>query len=322
MSRPTRGDPGEGDRRDHWLGIDAGATHTAFVVLDAAHVACWRGDAGPIDHLAGVAGEIRMRTTLGQIVASVPLALRALIGHVAVGLSGLSIPGKADLCRSILRSSLPQARTQVTSDLVAALWGCTGGQDGVILLCGTGSAALGLRAGVELRAGGYGSQFSDEGSAYDIAVGGIRAAIRAAEDRGPPTKLVTALAQAAEVDHIHALAGAAFAQGWDAARVAGLARVVARAAEDGDAVAGTILRRAGRELAELAATVLRKSGPAVPVYLVGRGWRLSRILERTVEERLRSQGTSNAVIRAADGCGALGAVLWAEANRSGDCAVD
>ncbi len=307
-------DPAQG-RRDHWLGVDAGATHTTAAVFDPARRVRWRGESGPIDHLAGIAGERRMRTTLATLVESVPPDLRASVGCAAVGLSGMSIPGKADLCRRALSALMPRARIRITSDLVAAVWGATGGEDGMILLCGTGSAALGLKAGARIRAGGHGSQFGDEGSAYAIAAAGIRAAIRAAEDRGPATTLVADLARAGGVDRVDLIAGTAFAQEWDAGRVAALARVVASAAGGGDAVARAILREAARDLTELGAAVLRRMGTAVPVYLVGRGWLLSPALGRSVRRRLRGRFPGALSFPRNHGDGALGAVLWAAAER-------
>lgn len=83
--------------------------------------------------------------------------------------------------------------------------------------------------------GGRGRLFGDDGSAYQIAVAGLRAAARAADGTADHTALVTALPAAAGVDSLQALVP------WSASaskqEVAALAVAVDVSALEGDAAA-------------------------------------------------------------------------------------
>ena len=55
------------------------------------------------------------------------------------------------------------------SDVQIAIEGALDGQDGIVVIAGTGSIALSLKEGMLQRCGGWGYQLGDEGSAYWIA---------------------------------------------------------------------------------------------------------------------------------------------------------
>src|SRR4029078_7840456 len=57
--------------------------------------------------------------------------------------------------------------------------------EGIAVVAGTGSSAVAMRDGKRNVAGGWGALLGDEGSAYDIAMWAIRAAIRSSEGAGP-----------------------------------------------------------------------------------------------------------------------------------------
>jgi len=100
----------------------------------------------------------------------------------------------------------------------------------------------------------------DEGSGYDLARRGLNAASRAVDGRGPATLLSVRLPQAAGVATLEAVADRVYLEQWTPAQVASLAPAVLAAAEEGDEVAGEIVRTAGRELALAAISVIRALG--------------------------------------------------------------
>ncbi|MEI9903464.1 MAG: BadF/BadG/BcrA/BcrD ATPase family protein [Asticcacaulis sp.] len=61
--------------------------------------------------------------------------------------------------------------------------GSLAGADGINIVAGTGSIGYGERLGRGARAGGWGEVFSDEGSAYWIAVQGLAAFARMSDGR-------------------------------------------------------------------------------------------------------------------------------------------
>ncbi len=296
-----------------WLGIDAGATHTEAVVLSDSLV-IWRGSAGPVNHLAGEAGRRRMTQAFGSLVADLTPDLRRVIVAVAVGLSGLGIPGKGEDVRDIFAGLLPNRPLYLTDDLVAALWGATGGGDGMILLCGTGSAAV-ARCGDRLvRVGARGSLFSDDGSAFAVGQAAVRAALHAVDGTGPETTLAAALTAATGMDRVTQIPPRAFAEAWGSAEVAQLARVVGRAAAEGDEVAVAILEAAGADLGRLGAAALSAAGRNLTVTRVGRGWQVSPLLWSTAMRHMRTLTGGEIETSPPREDAAAGVVRWALAG--------
>ncbi|MEO6084701.1 MAG: TIM barrel protein, partial [Umezawaea sp.] len=112
---------------------------------------------------------------------------------------------------------------------------------GVAVVCGTGSGFLaGDGVSAPVRVGSCEYLGSDEGSAYDLGLSGLRAAVRAQDGRGPDTVLSRHFGVTTARD----LARQAFPK----AAVAALAPVVCRAWLDGDPVATQLVADAIGEL--------------------------------------------------------------------------
>jgi N-acetylmuramic acid 6-phosphate etherase len=180
------------------------------------------------------------------------------VDEVIVGAAGaLAAPDAARALGDALLASLKAERVAVTSDAVLAHAGALNGEPGVVLIAGTGVAALAIDAAGGLRtADGWGPWLGDEGGGAWIGAAGLRAALRAHDGRGPSTTLL---------DAAYARFGAP--QTWPA-QLAGAAAVASfapdvLAAED-DAAALTIVRAAA---AALAATARAVGGG--PVAMVG-----------------------------------------------------
>jgi N-acetylglucosamine kinase-like BadF-type ATPase len=177
---------------------------------------------------------------------------------VHVGLAGISRAGRRLGVSRRLESLLPGADVVLTSDAEVALWGALPNGEGVAVVAGTGSIALARAAdGRHARAGGHGALLGDDGSGFWIGREAVRAALAAAERRGPATRLQLALAPAP------ALATAP-ARRLTARGLASLAPRVSQAAADGDEVAQAILAEAGQALADLAVAAARRVWPDGP----------------------------------------------------------
>nr|WP_082942972.1 N-acetylmuramic acid 6-phosphate etherase [Mycobacterium sp. 852002-40037_SCH5390672] len=116
------------------------------------------------------------------------------VDEVIVGAAGaLAAPDAARALADALLASLRTKRVAVTSDAVTAHAGALGGEPGVVLIAGTGVAALGIDANGTLRtADGWGPWLGDEGGGAWIGAAGVRAALRAHDGRGPSTTLLDA----------------------------------------------------------------------------------------------------------------------------------
>ena len=147
------------------------------------------------------------------------------------------------------------------------------GGPGILVVAGTGSNAIGRTdAGETFGAGGWGPVLGDEGSGTWIGLEVIRAALRAhdrervgdanrAQPCIDPTSLLREIERHWRLDSLGELVAYANRCGdhdRPAPEFASLAPIVARCAEQGDALAVEVLTRAGVELADLAELVFRK----------------------------------------------------------------
>src|SRR5204862_1670034 len=88
---------------------------------------------------------------------------------------------------------LPFRHTLIISDAQAACIGAHAGEDGGVIVIGTGSVGWAMIDGREYRVGGWGLPLSDEGSAAWLGREALRQALRAHDGRIAPTALLRRL---------------------------------------------------------------------------------------------------------------------------------
>ncbi len=169
------------------------------------------------------------------------------------------------------------------------------GGPGVLVIAGTGSHVMGrcaggASAGIRMSAGGRGPVLGDEGSGHWIGVEAIKAALRA-EDRGVESCMLKDIERHWGLQSLGELI--AYANRRARVEFAELTMVVAACAEGGDALAASVLERAGQELAEqvsLVASKMHQAGcaPADALQVAFTGSVLGKIprVRRAMEEAL------------------------------------
>jgi glucosamine kinase len=254
-----------------FAGVDGGGTRTTLALADDEGRVLARR-VGP----AGLVDPRRPAATAEMLAILVREAMdAAAVGEKPValcaGLAGVGNESERRQVEAALSASAVAERVRVTSDGEVALEGALGGGPGVLLIAGTGSVAY-ARAedGRVERCGGWGMVVGDEGSAYALGRNGLTAALRAADGRGPRTRLLPLFLEALE------LAGPRAVPPWagraEKADVAALAVHVVGAAEAGDEVALRVVEREARELACHALALARRLGPwsgAIPAVFHG-----------------------------------------------------
>jgi glucosamine kinase len=238
-----------------YVGLDlgGGGTRAALVDADGALLATGRG--GPSGIAPSAAGRRLLARSLDAALA--PIAAR--VGRspcvVQAGTRGLSLPGRRDSLLLELGTRFPNAQVHVSNDAQIALWGGLGGRPGVAVLAGTGSIALARSAdGREGRAGGWGYLLADEGSGYWLGRAAIIDYLQVLEGRQPAGALAERVASATRARTVPESIAWVNSDENPVGRLAALAPLVAQAAAAGDGAAHQILCRAGRALADLAAS--------------------------------------------------------------------
>ncbi len=267
-----------------FLGVDGGQSSTTAVIGDETGRVLGRGKGGPCNHATAAEGRAKLERAVRESVAAACEEAELDPAHIRFEAACLGMSGGPDDKRAILAELLPAERLVVTTDAEIALSGAVEGGQGIIVIAGTGSIALGRREhGRTFRAGGWGYIFGDEGSAFDIARQAVRAALRMEEGWGPPTSLRQALLDATGSRSSNEVLHRFYTPEWPRDRVAGLAALVETAANAADSVALEILNAAAHQLALLVASVrsqLWTADDRVDVAYLGGIFQNARILER------------------------------------------
>ncbi len=272
----------------YYLGIDGGGSKTTCAVGDERSVlATVTGGASNITRV----GESGAREALHRVMLEACSAAGITLPQVRRACIGVAGAGREDVARTVHKiiAEIFSGDIEIVGDMEIAMAAAFEAGPGVIVIAGTGSIAYGRDArGKTARAGGWGFEISDEGSAHWIGRAAVEALLRAADEAGvehsaleredrdqawPAGRLFHELKIAWRMDSLPQLARVANSK----ADFAALFPAVLAAAEAGDAVARGVITQAAGELALLAGIVLRRlflgqdssSSPAVPMAMAG-----------------------------------------------------
>jgi len=278
-----------------YLGVDGGGTKTRFALIDANGQLLAEAQLGTTYHpQVGLDG---VCTVLGEGIARVLAASGRTAQDIDHAFFGLPAYGEDSQATARLRTCparlLGHDRYTCDNDMVCGWAGSLACADGINIVAGTGSIGYGQRQGKAARAGGWGEAFSDEGSAYWIAVRGLNAYSRMSDGRLPKGPLHAILNAHLKLDNdldlcAHVYGGDGCARG----DLAQLSQQVAEAANAGDAASLAIFHDAGRELAAIV-DALRVAldfapGEAVPVSYSGGAFNAGDLLLAPFTNALRT----------------------------------
>jgi N-acetylglucosamine kinase-like BadF-type ATPase len=279
-----------------FLGIDGGGTRTAAWLADGDGNTLARAEAGPSNpHKAGLAAAEREILTAfrnclreaGFSSSTKHSSRQPLLKAACAGISGVDRPTLYRPLLAWMRHHLRARHHLLTSDAAIALAAAMRDAAGIIVIAGTGSIAYARDdQGKVLRAGGWGIPFDDRGSGYDLGRKAVAAALEAFDGRGPRTTLTDRICQHLRLGNITEVVS----QQVEPQQVAALFPLVVEAAREGDLVARHLGDDAARELAELAAALLKRAGwarRAMPVVTTGGVFQSSILIRRAFARHLK-----------------------------------
>lgn len=227
------------------LGIDGGGTSTVAWIArrDDPRDVIGRGVGGPSNPQA-----VGIETAIENLEAAIDTAIHdASLSPTKFAAACL---GMAGIDREVDRKQIERwsvereltDRLQVVNDALPLLYAANTDGVGIALISGTGTLAFGRSAsGATARAGGWGYLFGDEGSAYRIAVEGLRAAAQSADGRGTETLLLENFLCEFECEDPQQLITAIYAPDMTRRKIAALSNVVFDAYDSGDGIAQRII---------------------------------------------------------------------------------
>lgn len=208
-----------------------------------------------------------------QVLIAAVKSLGVQVGRLVLGLTNApAAAGERQRLADAVRIGVDARQVGLTSDMVTAHSGALAGADGVVVSAGTGAVCFGVIGEHRVRSDGFGYLLGDEGSGFAVGRAGLRAALRAGEGRGPQTTLVASMGRA--FAHVPDFPHGLYRRPHPVEEIAGFAREVARAADEGDRVARVIWSRAVDGLVNSVASVIERchassSGSGVPLSYTG-----------------------------------------------------
>lgn len=175
------------------LGVDGGGTGCRARLYDEAGAVLGEGEGGPANLQlsdAAVPFNSVMQAARAALAAAGLAEDRLADCRAGLGLAGASAAARA----RFMDQSPPFALTVILSDAHAATLGAHGGQDGGIVILGTGAVAYVLKDGRPREIGGWGFACDDLGSGADIGRRAVRAAARALDEAARPEDVTAPLA--------------------------------------------------------------------------------------------------------------------------------
>ncbi|MBL7644905.1 MAG: N-acetylmuramic acid 6-phosphate etherase [Candidatus Hydrogenedentes bacterium] len=249
-----------------YLALEGGGTRTSAGLYEDDRLVA-ESVAGPSNPLAyGVA------TTAGVIASLARELIPPDVHNVTVlaGVAGVMSRRIAQDIASQLAAVPRLGALCITTDLHPLAYAHFPDSPGMLVIAGTGASIL-VHDGTHrfVRVGGRGPVMGDEGSAYQIAVAALRAIARAEDGVGAKTPLQQLLPEALKLADSEALIPWSLVASRQ--ELAALARVVDKAAQEGDPVARACITAQARQLASLTLAALWQLPGSDPVPLIVQG---------------------------------------------------
>ena len=155
--------------KQYLLGADGGGSKTAFLLADIAGnpiATCTRGRSNPGD-IGYEAMEALILEGFSSLCRENGVKETEIVSIFA-GVAGLTSFKMNELLRAAMEKLFPCAHCDCSHDGMNVLYGAfPGGEDGAIVICGTGSSCFANAKDSVYRIGGYG-QFDLTGNGYEI----------------------------------------------------------------------------------------------------------------------------------------------------------
>ncbi|KRL89163.1 N-acetylglucosamine kinase [Lactobacillus kalixensis] len=218
------------------IGVDAGGTHSTAIAYDMDGKELGRAEGGPGQINADYEGGIN---NIAEVVNELLDKFDGDCQRVLAGIAGLSVVGNAPEVAATISSRINNLPTRAITDSLLALYNGLEGDDGALVIAGTGSVFNGLQDGHLIAVGGYGNILGDEGSGYAISVAAMKSALLS-WDKREENALIPMFTELFGVEHMDEC-NAKFYK-MKNPEVAGMAVHVAKLADSGDKHASQVIK--------------------------------------------------------------------------------
>lgn len=292
----------------YYIGVDGGGTKTLFSLYDKQGNLLKQHTEGTSHYM-----QVGYEGVTEVLKNGISAITENLNEEVVVGF-GLAGYGREILVRQnieeAVKKAIPNYRYVLKNDAQIALKGALGGEDGILVIAGTGSIAMSSFDGVDDRCGGWGYAIGDEGSAYWIAKKIILEFSKQSDGRAQKTALYHLLKEETGiVEDADLISYVIKTLGNRREEIAKLAIVCAKGADVNDEVCLNIYKEAAYEISMLINVLARKvKKEQVLVSYTGGVWKGKKYMDETFAKYLDANVTIIAPVQGPD----YGAYLYAK----------
>lgn len=274
----------------YFLGVDGGATQNKAVIINEDGKILGTGKSGGVNHRVVGLESLIKNLQRSLLVALQEARINPPLAFAIFGLAGCDSEGDQKILQEAISRKLGSHFSSflVVNDTRIALRSVTEEPFGLVVIAGTGSNIYGRnRKGEEALAGGLDYLLSDEGSAYDIGLKVLRAAVRSFDGREEKSFLEEMVRKKLGVLSLREAVDKVYQPTFDKAEVASFAPLAEEATRLGDKKAREILLTAAWELSLGAKAVIEKLGMREENFslaLIGAVFKSKIVLEKFQEE--------------------------------------
>ena len=162
-----------------YIGIDSGGTNCRVSIYNDKDCMIHSGVFNSVHYSAVGAKSFSSHTAdiIKNFLNSKGLFLTECSG-ICAGVAGARLKSNKDEIRKHLSEELSFSNIIIESDTAVAFEYVFGSDDGLILICGTGSVLFGRLKGEFVRLGGWGKLLGDDGSSYFIGLNFLKSLVK------------------------------------------------------------------------------------------------------------------------------------------------
>ena len=269
---------------EYVIGVDGGGTKTEAVAYDLTGT----------EIKTSLTGFGNLNNDKDEAVQNIINSIKELVDELGteglkgiyLGLAGSEVGDNAKIVHEEIKKVF-DIDSSVMNDGDLALKALLKGEDGILVIAGTGSIAFGLKGDTQAKVGGWGNLLGDEGSAYKISIEAYKKLIFENDYGFEHSALSKEILEYLNISCADDLVGFIYSSTKD--EIAKIAHIVSKHAENGDEFAIKVLQTEGTEIAKQAERVYNKLGmEKCSIGLVGGVIRKSKVFRETFENYLNS----------------------------------
>lgn len=204
---------------------------------------------------------------------------------IYLGIAGIEVGNNAKYILESVKKAF-DIEANLMNDGELALKSMLKGEDGILVIAGTGSIVFGMNNGKVTRCGGWGHLLGDEGSGYKISIDALKNILFEEDNSLKKSDLTIDIMREFNWNCVNEIVEFVYSSSKD--EIAKLAPIVSKLAENGDSFSIGILEKEAIALAKTTQNVYEKLGfEECSIGLVGGVIRKSKIMREAFENYLR-----------------------------------